>query len=96
MSAICHLYEPTNLTLPMLLASSRWAILNLHKFYYLHELKATCRNIQNEQAGIVDTFPFISDVNFAFRDVSRLPRLLLAMSNIVRAQSAKHSADCDI
>ena len=35
---------------------------------------------------------FISDVNFAFKDASRIARLLLATSNIVPA----HSIDCYI
>ena len=34
----------------------------------------------------------VPDVSFAFRDVSRIPRLLLATSIVVPA----HSADCDI
>ena len=45
----------------------------------------------NERCVIVDRFPFISDVILVFRDVCRIPRLLLAASNIVPA----HSADCD-
>ena len=46
----------------------------------------------NERRGIVDTFQFISDVNFAFRDVSRVPRLLLAKSNSVYCQHKALSA----
>ena len=46
----------------------------------------------NERHGIVDTFPLIADVNFAFRVVSRIPYLLSTTSNISPAKSA----DCDI
>ena len=78
---------PTNLTSPVLLGSSHWAIPNLHKFYHLHELKATCCSIQTN--GVVlwtRSHSFLHDVNFAFRDVLRIPRLLLATSNIVPTQ----------
>ena len=80
---------PTNLTSPVSLGSRRWAILNLHKFYHLHELTPMCRSIQTNTYGHVHIH---FDANFAFRDVSRIPRLLLATWNIVPA----HIADCDI
>ena len=88
----------TNLTLPRSLGSSRWAILNqhkfynLHKFYHVHKLKAMCHSIKTNSVVIVDTYLLVSDVNFAFKDVSRIPCLVLAMSNIVWA----HTTDCGI
>ena len=104
MSAVCSLYkQATNFPPYQSYISNVAGIESLQQtepaqFYHLHELKAMCHIIYpNEWWDIVsvDTFLFTSDVNLAFRDVSRVHApctLLVAKSYIVPA----HSADCDI